>query len=133
MVSSNSGNSFPVRNRKTVEKGYSSGNITWKKQNNVVNHILIEAKYYIYICKLEKSIPTYRRLKNRLKITESIEREIARKTLNKTKQHTYKWHHLMEHLLDTWTSMSSSHQHFIRIASLYDNNIFSSSVLWISS
>ena len=77
------------------------GILLGEKQNNVVNHILIEAKYYIYICKQEKSIPIYRRLKNRLKIMESIEREIARTTLNKTKQHTYKWHHLMEHLLDT--------------------------------
>jgi mannosylglycoprotein endo-beta-mannosidase len=77
------------------------GIICKEHQNNVINHILIEAKYYIYMCKLEETVPVYSRLKNRLKITESIEREIAHKTWKKTKQHTYKWHHLMEYLLDT--------------------------------
>ena len=43
----------------------------------------MEAKHYIYICKLENCLPLYNRLINRLKITESIEREIARKSERK--------------------------------------------------
>ena len=69
-----------------------------EKQNNVINHIIMEAKYYIYICKLEKCLPIYNRLINRLKITESIEREIAWKSERKNTVHIHKWHHLMEYL-----------------------------------
>ena len=69
-----------------------------EKQNNVINHIIMEAKYYIYASKLEKSLPLYNRLINRLKLTESIEREIARKSEKKITVHTHKWHHLMEYL-----------------------------------
>ena len=58
----------------------------------------MEAKYYIYASKLEKSLPLYNRLINRLKLTESIEREIARKSEKKITVHTHKWHHLMEYL-----------------------------------
>jgi hypothetical protein len=83
------------------EKDILLGIICRENQNNVINHILIEVKYYIYMCKLEKTMPVYNRLKNRLKITESIEKEIAQKTMKKAKQHTYKWHHIMEYLLDT--------------------------------
>ena len=83
------------------EKDILLGIICRENQNNVINHILIEVKYYIYMCKLEKTTPVYSRLKNRLKITESIEKEIAKKTTKKAKQHTYKWHHIMEYLLDT--------------------------------
>ena len=69
-----------------------------EKQNNVINHIIMEAKYYIYTCKLEKCLPIYNRLINRLKITESIEREIAWKSERKNTVHVHKWHHLMEYL-----------------------------------
>ena len=69
-----------------------------EKQNNVINHIIMEAKYYIYACKLEKCLPNYNRLINRLKITESIEREIAWKSERKNTVHVHKWHHLMEYL-----------------------------------
>ena len=69
-----------------------------EKQNNVINHIIMEAKYYIYACKLEKCFPTYKRLINRLKITESIEREIAWKSERKNTVHIHKWHHLMEYI-----------------------------------
>ena len=69
-----------------------------EKQNNVINHIIMEAKYYIYASKLEQSLPHYNRLISRLKLTESIEREIARKSEKKITVHTHKWHHLMEYL-----------------------------------
>jgi hypothetical protein len=68
------------------------------KLNNVVNHIILEAKYYIHVCRLEKNNPVFLRLKNRLKITENIERHIAFKN-NKMKKHEYKWHHLINYLL----------------------------------
>jgi hypothetical protein len=69
-----------------------------EKKNNVINHIIMEAKYYIYTCKLENCLPLYNRLINRLKITESIEREIARKSERKNTIHIHKWHHLIEYL-----------------------------------
>ena len=68
-------------------------------QNDVVNHIILEAKYYIYVCKLEKNVPIISRFKNRLKITENIERNIAFKNMQ-MKKHEYKWHHLLNYLLD---------------------------------
>ena len=43
-------------------------------KNNIVNHIILEAKYYIYVCKLEKAIPNFKHFKNRLKITENTHR-----------------------------------------------------------
>ena len=69
-----------------------------EKVNNIVNHIIIETKYYIYVCKLEKTTPDFARLKNRIKITEYIERQIAYKK-NKVDRHDYKWHHLLNYLL----------------------------------
>ena len=48
------------------------GFMTTEKQNSIINHIILEAKYYIYVCKLEKCIPLYSRFKNRLRITENI-------------------------------------------------------------
>ncbi len=72
---------------------------TKDQQNNVINHIILETKYYIYVCKLEKCIPNFCRLKNRLKITENIEQLIATKNEQKTK-HTYKWHHLSNYILN---------------------------------
>ena len=77
------------------------GVILKENQNSVINHILLEAKYYIYICKLEKSNPVYNRLVNRLKITECIESKIAMKSSTKTITHTHKWNHLIEHIIDT--------------------------------
>jgi len=74
------------------------GIIPNEKLNNVVNHVILEAKYYIYVCKLEKTNPVFTRLKNRLKITENIERHIAFKN-NKMEKHDYKWHHLINYLL----------------------------------
>jgi len=67
------------------------------KLYNVVNHIILEAKYYIHVCRLEKNIPVFTRLKNRLKITENIERHIAFKN-NKMEKHEYKWHHFINYL-----------------------------------
>ncbi len=72
---------------------------TKEKQNNVINHIILETKYYVYVCKLEKCIPKFCRLKSRLKITENIEQQIATKN-KKQINHTYKWHHLSNYLLN---------------------------------
>ena len=69
------------------------------KTNNVVNHIILEVKFYIYMCSLNDILPCYNRLKNRLKITENIERAIASHH-NKQKRHTFKWNHLLNHLLN---------------------------------
>ena len=71
---------------------------TKDKQNDIINHIILEAKYYIYVCKLEKKVPIFNRFKNRLKITENIERQIAFKN-NQMKKHEYKWHHLLKYLI----------------------------------
>ena len=72
---------------------------TKEKQNNIINHIILEAKYFIYVCKLEKKVPVFNRFKNRLKITESIERQIAFKN-NQMEKHEYKWHHLLNYIID---------------------------------
>ena len=69
-----------------------------EKQNNIINHIILETKYYIYVCKLEESQPTYNRIKNRLKITESVERKIAYRK-DRLLQHNHKWHHLINEVL----------------------------------
>jgi len=50
---------------------------TTPEQNEIINHIILEVKYYIYVCKLKKCDPLYYRIKNSLKITEHIENEIA--------------------------------------------------------
>ena len=71
---------------------------TKDQQNNVINHIILETKYYIYACKIEKCLPKFCRLKSRLKITENIEQQIATKNDQKIK-HTYKWHHLSNYIL----------------------------------
>jgi hypothetical protein len=68
-----------------------------EKQNNIINHIILEAKYYIYVCKLEESVPSYTRLINRLKITENIEEQIAYKR-NKITTHVHKWYHLINYV-----------------------------------
>ena len=73
--------------------------ITTAEQQNIINHIILETKYYIYVCKLEKCLPLFNRLKNRLKITENIEKQIAIKS-NKISKHTYKWHHITNYLLE---------------------------------
>ena len=75
------------------------GIITSDQQNAIINHIILETKYYIYVCKLEKCLPLFNRLKNRLKITENIEKQIAIKS-NKISKHTYKWHHITNYLLE---------------------------------
>ena len=69
-----------------------------EKQNNIINHIILETKYYIYVCKLEESQPTYNRIKNQLKITESVERNIAYRK-DRLLQHNHKWHHLINEVL----------------------------------
>ena len=43
-----------------------------EKNHIIINHIILEAKYYIYVCKIEETMPVYARLKNRLKITKNI-------------------------------------------------------------
>ena len=72
---------------------------TTPEQNEIINHIILEVKYYIYVCKLEKCNPLFNRIKNRLKITERIENEIAFKA-KKLPRHAYKWHHLKNYLLN---------------------------------
>ena len=72
---------------------------TTPEQNEIINHIILEVKYYIYVCKLEKRNPSFDKIKNRLKITESIEKQIAYKT-KKVPRHLHKWHHLKEYLLN---------------------------------
>ena len=72
---------------------------TTANQNEIINHIILEVKYYIYVCKLEKRNPSFDKIKNRLKITESIEKQIAYKT-KKVPRHIHKWHHLKEYLLN---------------------------------
>ena len=74
------------------------GVIDTDKINNVVNHIILEAKWCIYTSKLEKTMPTYNQLRNKLKLTESIEQDIARRN-GKTKTHNYKWNDVVNHLL----------------------------------
>jgi len=73
------------------------GIILKEKQNNIINHIILEAKYYIYVCKLEGSVPSYNRLINRLKITENIEEQIAYKK-GKLATHVHKWFHLINYV-----------------------------------
>lgn len=75
------------------------GCITLAQQNSTINHILLEVKYYIYVCKLEKFIPLYNSFENRLKITENIKKQIAIKT-KKVQKHTHKWHHIRNYLLN---------------------------------
>ena len=72
---------------------------TTPEQNEIINHIILEVKYYIYVCKLEKCNPLFNRIKNRLKITERIENEIAFKA-KKIPRHAYKWHHLKNYFLN---------------------------------
>ena len=33
------------------------GILTNERTNNITNHIILEAKYYMYVCKLEKIMP----------------------------------------------------------------------------
>ena len=33
--------------------------ITTSEQQNIINHIILETKYYIYVCKLEKCLPLF--------------------------------------------------------------------------
>lgn len=73
------------------------GIILKEKQNHIINHIILEAKYYIYVCKLEGSVPSYTRLINRLKITENIEEHIAYKRDRMT-THIHKWYHLINYV-----------------------------------
>ena len=72
---------------------------TTSNQNEIINHIILEVKYYIYVCKLENRNPSFDRIKNRLMITESIEKQIAYKT-KKVPRHIHKWHHLKEYILN---------------------------------
>ena len=72
---------------------------TTDKLNPIVNHIILETKYYIYMSSLSEQRPIYQQLKNRLKITESIEESIAHKK-GKIEKHLYKWYHLINYALD---------------------------------
>ena len=72
---------------------------TTDKLNPIVNHIILETKYYIYMSSLNEQRPTYQQLKSRLKITESIEESIAHKK-GKIEKHLYKWYHLINYALD---------------------------------
>ena len=72
---------------------------TTPAQNEIINHIILEVKYYIYVCKLEKCNPLFNRIKTRLRITEHMEHEIALKA-KKLPRHTHKWHHLKNYLLN---------------------------------
>ncbi len=67
--------------------------------NNITNHIILEAKYYLYVCKLEKILPNFARFTKRLKITENIEKQIASKSEKSKKAHDYKWSHLTNFIL----------------------------------
>ena len=40
------------------------GIFTADQQNSVINHIILETKYFIYVCMLEKCKPLFSRLKN---------------------------------------------------------------------
>ena len=75
------------------------GILTNERTNNITNHILLEAKYYIYVCKLEKTMPNFARFTKRLKITENIEKQIASKSEKSIKAHDYKWNHLSNFIL----------------------------------
>ena len=57
---------------------------TTPEQNEIINHIILEVKYFIYVCKLEKCNCLFNRIKNRLIITEYIENEIAFKAKKNT-------------------------------------------------
>jgi len=69
------------------------------KTNIIVNHVILETKYYIYVSSLKEKKTVYQQLKNRLKITESIEESIAFRK-NKLEKHTHKWFHLINHVFD---------------------------------
>ena len=71
---------------------------TTAEQNEIINHIILEVKYYIYMCKLDKCTPKLQRIKNRLRMTEDIEKRIAVKA-EKIPKHIYKWNHLINYLL----------------------------------
>jgi len=75
------------------------GILTHERTNNITNHIILEAKYYIYVCKLEKTMPNFARFIKRLKITENIEKRIASKSEKSIKAHEYKWSHLSNFIL----------------------------------
>ena len=68
---------------------------TTAEQNEIINHIILEVKYYIYMCKLDKCTPKFQRIKNRLRMTE---KRIAVKA-GKMPKHIYKWNHLINYLL----------------------------------
>ena len=75
------------------------GILKHERINNITNHIILEAKYYIYVCKLEKIMPNFARFIKRLKITENIEKQIASKSEKGRKAHEYKWNHLSNFIL----------------------------------
>ena len=50
------------------------GFITTEQQNSFINHINLEAKYNIHLCKLEKCIPLFNR---KTRITENIEKQLT--------------------------------------------------------
>ena len=70
-----------------------------EKVNPIVNHIILETKYYIYVSSLREEPPNYQHLKSRLKVTESIEENIAYKK-GKLEKHLFKWYHLINYVLD---------------------------------
>ena len=61
--------------KKEIILGYD----TKVNQNEIINPIILKVKYYIYVCKLENQIPLLIKIKNRLKITESIENKLHTK------------------------------------------------------
>ena len=71
---------------------------TTAEQNEIINHIILEVKHHIYVCKLYKCTPTFQQIKSHLRITEDIEKQIAIKA-GKIPKHIYKWNHLINYLL----------------------------------
>ena len=71
-------------------KNISFGTNDWRSNNNVINCVIIIAKYFILKSKYEMNVPKFNNFKNYLKHIENIENIIAL-TKDKSTQHRQKW------------------------------------------
>ena len=61
----------------------------------MINHVILSAKYFIYICKLQKTLPIIYHFKRYLKNEIELEKQIALNH-NKIESHNLKWQQLNE-------------------------------------
>ena len=74
-------------------KNISFGTNDWSSNTNIINCIIIIAKYFIFKTKYEKNLLSFNNFKKYLKYIENVEHTIAMST-DKYTQHRQKWENL---------------------------------------